>query len=90
MLSAVNARITMPAYRPTCPMISEKICSGSMLIMRLCVPSKSQRSFQNSASWKNVQKLEKSSAAHVPTKPKTSSATNEPERYPWAIYCGAF
>ena len=70
--------------------MSEKICSGSMLIMRLCVPSKSQRSFQKSISWKNVQKFEKSSAAQVPRKPKINKNTNDPERYPCAIYCGAF
>ncbi|MPN22726.1 hypothetical protein SDC9_170109 [bioreactor metagenome] len=89
MLSTMSTTMTMPEYRPTRATISAKICSGSMLIMRLCVPSKSQRSFQNSISWKNVQKLVKSSAAHVPRKPKINKNTNEPERYPCARYCGA-
>ena len=57
---------------------SEKKRSGSMLIMRLVEASNSQSSFQNSIWWKKVQKLEKSSAAHVPMKPANSATTNAP------------
>ena len=73
--SSKNAAPAMAAMRR---IISEKNFSGSMLIMRLVAASNSQSSFQNSIWWKNVQKLEKSSAAHVPMKPANSAMTNAP------------
>ena len=57
---------------------SAKNRSGSMLIMRLVAASKSQSSFQKSIWWKNVQKFEKSSAAHVPRNAANSATTNAP------------